>query len=162
MKFYDRTKELDMFSRISIATAKLRWRKRWTICFPSRHSWSRWISPLVVSLWRICKCPIYMWLVGGYAYQFCPAGASSVPMMGKHLAPVGQNWCQTDAPKLHFLSSANHPDNSKHPSGREQSVRQCVTAKIWRSDSFDCFLKYHIYGELGVNSHPPNQPHPWT
>ena len=54
-----------------------------------------------------------------------------MPIRGKQRAPVGQNWCQTDAPKLHFLSSANHPDNSKQPSGREQSVRQCVTAKTW-------------------------------
>ena len=40
------------------------------------------------------------------------------------------------------------------------SMRYGENLIIWQFWLF--FWKYHIYGELGVNSHPPNQPHPWT
>ena len=102
--------------------------------------------------------------------QLCPSGVSSVPMMGKHLAPVGQAAC----PSWAELMSDRCPKTSfpliSKPSRQFKttiwsrtvctSMRYGENLIIWQFWLF--FWKYHIYGELGVNSHPPNQPHPWT
>ena len=50
----------------------------------------------------------------------CPSGASTLPNMGKHVAPIGQNLCQAVAQKVDvaisiFLSSEYHSSDFLSP-----------------------------------------------
>ena len=85
----------------------------------------------------------------------CPWWASTLPQLGRiDVRQMPQNFISSHQQTIQTIQNTHLVANSLYVNALRRKPDDLTVLTV--------FFKYHIYGELGVNSHPPNQPHPWT